>query len=326
MANINYIKLNRAFTSIAREKRLKPRAKALWIEILEIINTHAKGKQWPDGFTEITEDQLCSSANLTRPTMRAAREELIKAGCIEFNGKERKKYPCGYRIRYDGIFTVASQPDNNSSEKEFFSDGDSAEKKMFSDGDSAEKDFFPPEKRVFSPEKESLQNTENLPITEINKEETYIETVFDNGGGGGINSDIDQQPPPIANEDDSSLTELFELAVSAGFDDTTFCKKELDSLIKEHGFSLVREGVNRCGTMGKEKCNLNYMKKMLEGVKKDGGWNKTKPQPYSQERREPKQSAATNYDQRSYEDKKHDMPDWLKEQLEAERETEQENP
>ena len=59
MCNVNYLIEIRRFNTVAARTRLPASAQLLWYKLIEIMNQHARGGDWCDGFPAST-TRTCS--------------------------------------------------------------------------------------------------------------------------------------------------------------------------------------------------------------------------------------------------------------------------
>ena len=110
MCNVNYLIEIRRFNTFAARTRLPASAQLLWYKLIEIMNQHARGGDWCDGFLRIDNPYLLAYFPMSATALADARRTLCEAGLLEYIPGEKKRTPPAYRLHYfsvcDGKGTV----------------------------------------------------------------------------------------------------------------------------------------------------------------------------------------------------------------------------
>lgn len=117
---MNYITEINAFEKRMRQQPLPANAQLLWYKLMAFANR----LRWPEWFT-IDNDRLAELLNTSLGTTRAARDQLIEAGLIEFR-RGVKKHPNQYRlislIELEGASSYFGFDEKGPNEREPFSE------------------------------------------------------------------------------------------------------------------------------------------------------------------------------------------------------------
>ena len=103
MCNVNYLIEIRRFNTFAARTRLPASAQLLWYKLIEIMNQHARGGAWCDGFLRIDNPYLLAYFPMSATALADARRTLCKAGLLEYIPGEKKRTPPAYRLHYFSI-------------------------------------------------------------------------------------------------------------------------------------------------------------------------------------------------------------------------------
>lgn len=89
MCNVNYLIEIRRFNTFAARTRLPASAQLLWYKLIEIMNQHARGGDWCDGFLRIDNPYLLAYFPMSATALADARRTLCEAGLLEYIPGER---------------------------------------------------------------------------------------------------------------------------------------------------------------------------------------------------------------------------------------------
>ena len=103
MCNVNYLIEIRRFNTFAARTRLPASAQLLWYKLIEIMNQHARGGDWCDGFLRIDNPYLLAYFPMSATALADARRTLCEAGLLEYIPGEKKRTPPAYRLRYFSV-------------------------------------------------------------------------------------------------------------------------------------------------------------------------------------------------------------------------------
>ena len=103
MCNVNYLIEIRRFNTFAARTRLPASAQLLWYKLIEIMNQHARGGDWCDGFLRIDNPYLLAYFPLSATALADARRILCEAGLLEYIPGEKKRTPPAYRLHYFSV-------------------------------------------------------------------------------------------------------------------------------------------------------------------------------------------------------------------------------
>ena len=103
MCNVNYLIEIRRFNTFAARTRLPASAQLLWYKLIEIMNQHARGGNWCDGFLRIDNPYLLAYFPMSATALADARRTLCKAGLLEYIPGEKKRTPPAYRLHYFSV-------------------------------------------------------------------------------------------------------------------------------------------------------------------------------------------------------------------------------
>ena len=76
MCNVNYLIEIRRFNTFAARTRLPASAQLLWYKLIEIMNQHARGGNWCDGFLRIDNPYLLAYFPMSATALADARRTL----------------------------------------------------------------------------------------------------------------------------------------------------------------------------------------------------------------------------------------------------------
>ena len=103
MCNVNYLTEIRRFNTFAARTRLPASAQLLWYKLIEIMNQHARGGNWCDGFLRIDNPYLLAYFPMSATALADARRTLCEAGLLEYIPGEKKRTPPAYRLHYFSV-------------------------------------------------------------------------------------------------------------------------------------------------------------------------------------------------------------------------------
>ena len=103
MCNVNYLIEIRRFNTFAARTRLPASAQLLWYKLIEIMNQHARGGDWCDGFLRIDNPYLLAYFPMSATALADARRMLCEAGLLEYIPGEKKRTPPAYRLHYFSV-------------------------------------------------------------------------------------------------------------------------------------------------------------------------------------------------------------------------------
>ena len=103
MCNVNYLIEIRRFNTFAARIRLPASAQLLWYKLIEIMNQHARGGDWCDGFLRIDNPYLLAYFPMSATALADARRTLCEAGLLEYIPGEKKRTPPAYRLHYFSV-------------------------------------------------------------------------------------------------------------------------------------------------------------------------------------------------------------------------------
>ena len=103
MCNVNYLIEIRRFNTFAARTRLPASAQLLWYKLIEIMNQHAHGGDWCDGFLRIDNPYLLAYFPMSATALADARRTLCEAGLLEYIPGEKKRTPPAYRLHYFSV-------------------------------------------------------------------------------------------------------------------------------------------------------------------------------------------------------------------------------
>ena len=103
MCNVNYLIEIRRFNTFAARTRLPASAQLLWYKLIEIMNQHARGSDWCDGFLRIDNPYLLAYFPMSATALADARRTLCEAGLLEYIPGEKKRTPPAYRLHYFSV-------------------------------------------------------------------------------------------------------------------------------------------------------------------------------------------------------------------------------
>ena len=103
MCNVNYLIEIRRFNTFAARTRLPASAQLLWYKLIEIMNQHARGGNWCDGFLRIDNPYLLAYFPMSATALADARRTLCEAGLLEYIPGEKKRTPPAYRLHYFSV-------------------------------------------------------------------------------------------------------------------------------------------------------------------------------------------------------------------------------
>ena len=103
MCNVNYLIEIRRFNTFAARTRLPASAQLLWYKLIEIMNQHARGGDWCDGFLRIDNPYLLAYFPMSATALADARRTLCEAGLLEYIPGEKKRTPPAYRLHYFSV-------------------------------------------------------------------------------------------------------------------------------------------------------------------------------------------------------------------------------
>ena len=103
MCNVNYLIEIRRFNTFAARTRLPASAQLLWYKLIEIMNQHARGGDWCDGFLRIDNPYLLAYFPMSATALADARRMLCESGLLEYIPGEKKRTPPAYRLHYFSV-------------------------------------------------------------------------------------------------------------------------------------------------------------------------------------------------------------------------------
>ncbi len=103
MCNVNYLIEIRRFNTFAARTRLPASAQLLWYKLIEIMNQHARGGDWCEGFLRIDNPYLLAYFPMSATALADARRTLCEAGLLEYIPGEKKRTPPAYRLHYFSV-------------------------------------------------------------------------------------------------------------------------------------------------------------------------------------------------------------------------------
>ena len=103
MCNVNYLIEIRRFNTFAARTRLPASAQLLWYKLIEIMNQHAHGGDWCDGFLRIDNPYLLAYFPMSATALADARRTLCQSGLLEYIPGEKKRTPPAYRLHYFSV-------------------------------------------------------------------------------------------------------------------------------------------------------------------------------------------------------------------------------
>ena len=103
MCNVNYLIEIRRFNTFAARTRLPASAQLLWYKLIEIMNQHAHGGDWCDGFLRIDNPYLLAYFPMSATALADARRTLCESGLLEYIPGEKKRTPPAYRLHYFSV-------------------------------------------------------------------------------------------------------------------------------------------------------------------------------------------------------------------------------
>ena len=103
MCNVNYLIEIRRFNTFAARTRLPASAQLLWYKLIEIMNQHARGGAWCDGFLRIDNPYLLAYFPMSATALADARRTLCESGLLEYIPGEKKRTPPAYRLHYFSV-------------------------------------------------------------------------------------------------------------------------------------------------------------------------------------------------------------------------------
>ena len=103
MCNVNYLIEIRRFNTFAARTRLPASAQLLWYKLIEIMNQHARGSDWCDGFLRIDNPYLLAYFPMSATALADARRKLCESGLLEYIPGEKKRTPPAYRLHYFSV-------------------------------------------------------------------------------------------------------------------------------------------------------------------------------------------------------------------------------
>ena len=103
MCNVNYLTEIRRFNTFAARTSLPASAQLLWYKLIEIMNQHARGGDWCDGFLRIDNPYLLAYFPMSATALADARRTLCESGLLEYIPGEKKRTPPAYRLHYFSV-------------------------------------------------------------------------------------------------------------------------------------------------------------------------------------------------------------------------------
>ena len=103
MCNVNYLIEIRRFNTFAARTRLPASAQLLWYKLIEIMNQHARGGDWCDGFLRIDNPYLLAYFPMSATALADARRTLCESGLLEYIPDEKKRTLPAYRLHYFSV-------------------------------------------------------------------------------------------------------------------------------------------------------------------------------------------------------------------------------
>ena len=103
MCSVNYLIEIRRFNTFAARTSLPASAQLLWYKLIEIMNQHAHGGDWCEGFLRIDNPYLLAYFPMSATALADARRTLCEAGLLEYIPGEKKRTPPAYRLRYFSV-------------------------------------------------------------------------------------------------------------------------------------------------------------------------------------------------------------------------------
>ena len=100
MPIVNYVKENETFFEYAAEERLSSAERVVWNTLFHIMNSKARGANWPDGFIKVSNERLLSLVPFGFDAMARARNKLMERGLISYiKGVRNSEVPM-YQMHY----------------------------------------------------------------------------------------------------------------------------------------------------------------------------------------------------------------------------------
>lgn len=100
MPFVNYVAEHKAFIEYASNEGLSSSERLVWYALIHIMNSRAKGANWPDGFIRIPNERLLTYLPLSFDAMAKARNRLIQRGLISFIKGARNSAIPMYEMHY----------------------------------------------------------------------------------------------------------------------------------------------------------------------------------------------------------------------------------
>lgn len=95
---VNLLREYSRFIVYAHDESLTQSEQCLWYALVQIINRHGDGSEWPDGYIRITKKQLDTLYTASWDTMARARNGLKQHGLLDFRNGSRNKEAPEYKL------------------------------------------------------------------------------------------------------------------------------------------------------------------------------------------------------------------------------------
>ncbi len=100
MIQINYVREHMAFMEYAADNNLRSAEVLVWEALFHIMNQHARGNGWPDGYVRIKNERLMFYAPVSFDAFNRARKKLTELGLISYIPGIRNSEVPMYRMHY----------------------------------------------------------------------------------------------------------------------------------------------------------------------------------------------------------------------------------
>ncbi len=119
MPIVNYVREHMSFMQYAKNEILTGSERLLWYALMDVFNSRAQGRVWPDEFIPISNDELLSLVPMKFDTFAAARNRLKQRGRIDFiPGEKNKKNPL-YKMCYFYAEQIVPDTESDGYEKSY---------------------------------------------------------------------------------------------------------------------------------------------------------------------------------------------------------------
>ena len=100
MAQVNYVREHIAFKEYAADNSLRSAETLVWEALFHIMNQHARGNDWPDGYVRIRNERLMFYAPVSFDAFNRARKKLVELGLISYIPGLRNSEVPRYQMHY----------------------------------------------------------------------------------------------------------------------------------------------------------------------------------------------------------------------------------